>query len=240
MNNGFTKRLAAAVEEIKYPTVADIGCDHAYAAIYAVLTGRAERAYACDINEGPLARAAKNIDEYGLGGKIATLLGDGLAPLAGTDVGTVMICGLGGRLTTEILSNGLERAPGLKQLILQPMSEIPKVRRFIHKIGYKISNERIVRENRKFYMILSCEPGGEEPYVDAEYEFGKILIRDATDVFLEYIRREREKTLAIMDGIAREPGAGSAAKRRGREMKKRYEMTGKILIARDNTRTLVD
>ena len=46
--------------------VADIGCDHGYAAIWLVETGTALRMIAMDINQGPLERAREHIRQNGL------------------------------------------------------------------------------------------------------------------------------------------------------------------------------
>ena len=46
--------------------VADIGCDHAYTAIYLIKNNIARNVVALDINKGPLERAKKNIEAFGL------------------------------------------------------------------------------------------------------------------------------------------------------------------------------
>ena len=46
--------------------VADIGCDHGYAAIWLIQNQVAEKMVAMDINEGPIARAKEHIRREGL------------------------------------------------------------------------------------------------------------------------------------------------------------------------------
>ena len=41
-------------------TVADVGCDHGYLAIYLIETGRSPGVIATDINRGPLERAKEH------------------------------------------------------------------------------------------------------------------------------------------------------------------------------------
>jgi len=226
-----SERLKAAADEIEYPVIADIGCDHAYTAIYAVLSGKAEYAYACDINEAPLRRAAENIKKYGTENKIETKIGAGLSPLFGTNAETVIIAGLGGYLINEILSEGLKYVPGVKQLILQPMSEIPNVRRHLHNAGFRIKNERVIDEEPKYYFILNCAPGYEEPYNDAEYEFGKLNIQHNTKIFVEYLKDETSKTRKIISGIDDDTDSEKTRERK-RELIKKIAVMEQLLSER--------
>ena len=216
------ERIKAVTREIEHLVVGDIGCDHAYTAINAILSGKASYVYACDIKKGPLGRAAYNISKYGLSDKIGLKLGNGLKPLIGTGVLTVIIAGLGGFLTIEILSEGLDHLPEIKQLILQPMSEIKKVRIYIHSIGYMIKNEQLVYEGNKFYFILNCAPGQEPGYSEAEYELGRVLLYNKSDVFKKYIKAEIIKTKAIINRIESESANG--ADTRKHELTNRLEM----------------
>ena len=196
-----SKRLSAVAGEIKYKTAADIGCDHAYALIYAMLNSKIDAAYACDINEKPLIRARENISRHNLSDKIKTKRGDGLAAIEGLNTETVIIAGLGGHLTVEILERGHNFIPGIKQLILQPMSEVPKVRRYINRIGFMISNESIVYEDLKYYNIIVCEPGSDAPYDETENEFGRALINKKDEIFIKYLNEEARKIKNILSGF---------------------------------------
>ena len=74
-----SKRLLCCASMVQSGSrVADIGTDHGYIPIYQVLTGKAHVAYACDVAEGPLSRAADNIRLYNVGDKVKTVLSDGL------------------------------------------------------------------------------------------------------------------------------------------------------------------
>jgi len=233
-----SERLKTAVDEARHPVFADVGCDHAYAAIYAILNKRAERAYACDVNAGPSGRAAENIKRYGLENKIEVRLGPGLTPLDGTDAETVMIAGLGGYLTVEILTNGLKYTPSLKQLILQPMSEVPRVRRYLRGAGFAITNERVVYEDGKYYFILNCVPTDDSvcskppsnrapsdgsmcnkppsditPYTEAEYEFGRFPVGALSEALAGYLRAEAEKTKKALTQIGSPAGERARVRR---------------------------
>ena len=57
-----------------------------------------------------------------------------------------MIAGMGGLLTIEILKRGKEVLKEVKELILQPQSEISLVRRFLQEQEYQITDENMVEE----------------------------------------------------------------------------------------------
>ena len=61
------KTVAAFVSEGN--RLADIGTDHGYIPIYLVKNGICPKAYAMDINKGPLERANEHIVEEGLNDK---------------------------------------------------------------------------------------------------------------------------------------------------------------------------
>ena len=58
-----------------------VGTDHGYVPIYLVKNNLSPAGIARDGNKGPLEKAQEHIREEKLGGKIATRLGNGLAPL---------------------------------------------------------------------------------------------------------------------------------------------------------------
>ena len=57
-----SKRLQMSADYVRRGcAAADVGCDHAYMAIYLVQNRIAGRVIAMDINEGPLSRARQNV-----------------------------------------------------------------------------------------------------------------------------------------------------------------------------------
>ena len=140
----------------KGSSVADIGCDHAYTAIYLIKNNIARNVVALDINKGPLERAKKNIEAFGLEQVIDTRLSDGGKELRIGEVDTLLISGMGGRLTNKILDDSLEIVKHCKQLVLQPQSEIYLVREYLDNIGYRIIYEDMLIEDGKFYVIINA------------------------------------------------------------------------------------
>ena len=154
--------------------LADIGCDHAYIPITAVKTGKAAFAYASDLREGPLSRAAENAAEAGLSEKIVLKLANGLDGAEEYRPDTIVVAGMGGELIAEII----DRAPFVKTdkitLILQPMTCADELRRYLLSSGFEILRERLAREDRHIYQILTCRfTNKRQKYSEAEYEVGK-------------------------------------------------------------------
>ena len=67
MRNELSKRLQAVADLVTVrECVADIGTDHAYIPIYLTEHKKVKKAFAMDVNEGPLIRAEEHVREAGL------------------------------------------------------------------------------------------------------------------------------------------------------------------------------
>lgn len=159
-------RRMRALEQLVSPcnVLADVGCDHGFLAICFVQTKRAERAIAMDVRPGPLERAREHVERYGCGDRIALRLSDGLEALNPGEADAILIAGMGGGTILHILGDGWEKARSAKELILQPQSEISRVRKFLLERGYRIEAEDMVEEDGKFYSMMRAVPaeGGEK------------------------------------------------------------------------------
>ena len=197
----FSKRIKYIANEVKYDTLADIGTDHAYIPIHCCKTKDMKKVIACDMNPSPLSRATNNITHYNLSSKIQTRLCNGLKGIEIGEVESVTIGGMGGFLIIDILNDAIDVVKNLKQLILQPQQDINEVRKYLHKIGFKISGEKMLIEDSKFYNILICEVGVETQYAKKEYEFGKILIDEKNNILKQFIEIKLEKMQKIKNQI---------------------------------------
>ena len=122
-------------------TVADVGTDHGYIPIYLVESGKNKCAIAMDINRGPLDRAEAHIRMHGLGEQIKTRLSDGVQKLQIGECDCVIVAGMGGGLVIKIMEDGEEIFRNLTEFILQPQSEIAKVRQYLCEHNYRIIAE---------------------------------------------------------------------------------------------------
>ncbi len=209
-----SKRLYAVAGLVtEGASVADIGTDHGYVPIYLVERGIASKVIAMDVNQGPLNRARMHIVGHGLGDRIETRLSDGLARIRPGEVDTVIVSGMGGPLTIRILQEGKEVADQLNALILQPQSEICRVRRFLTENGYRIEQEDMVLEDGKYYPVMRVVHGTKEPYEEWEYLYGKRLLEARHPVLLEFLKRELHIKESILEQLAGRSGSESARER---------------------------
>jgi tRNA (adenine22-N1)-methyltransferase len=107
-----------------------------------------------DINKGPLERASENIKEQGMDCKIETRLSNGTKALTEKEVDGIICAGMGGKLIISILEEGKKLVLDMKQLILQPQSEIDEVRFYLRSNGYVTTQEDMVLEDGKYYPMM--------------------------------------------------------------------------------------
>jgi len=182
--------------------LADVGTDHGYIPIALVLQKKIPSAVAMDVNEGPLKRARQHIQEQGLDTYIEVRLSDGLEKLQPNEADTVLIAGMGGALTVQILKGGSHCLSTVKELILQPQSEIFLVRGYLFQNGYRILEEDIVLEDGKYYPIIKAVLGKEDPMESvtfAELYYGKVQIQKSLPVLKDYLNLELCKTKSLIE-----------------------------------------
>ena len=217
-----SKRLFAVASMVSPGAkVADIGCDHGYVAIYLLKHRQAKRVIAMDVNAGPLERAKEHIEREGLQAYIETRLSDGASALMPEETDTVVIAGMGGRLMVRILSEGIARLGRWKELVLQPQSEIFKVREYLWEIGYQICQEDMVFEDGKYYQIIKAVAAEEtiemtdEDTVSraAKAFYGPCLLQESHPVCMEYLKREETNYQEIKKHIIQQNAGEKSTKR---------------------------
>lgn len=218
-----SKRLAAVAGLVsRGNVVCDVGCDHGYVPIYLVQAHISPRVIAMDVRTGPLARAKEHIRMYGLEDYIETRLSDGLDALDFGEADTLILAGMGGRLMEGILTRGLDKVRGMKELILQPQSEIRSFRGFLRREGLEIAEEDMVLEDGKFYPMMRVIPGvaGKQQREPAEEGnvlrdvYGGFLLEARHPVLKQYLDFQKEKLEAL--ALELEAAAGNSGKGRSR------------------------
>ena len=148
--------VAALVSPCK--SMADIGCDHGYVAIELIRSRTCEKVIAMDVNKAPLERAKGNISDYGMQEYIETRLSNGAAALMPNEADGIVCAGMGGRLVISILDQSRALICEMKQVVLQPQSELDEVRRYLRTNGYLIEKEDMVFEDGKYYPMMRALP----------------------------------------------------------------------------------
>lgn len=180
-------------------TVCDVGCDHGWVSIWLVQKGIASKVYAMDVRSGPLERAREHIRDYHLETYIETRLSDGLSKLQLGEADCMVCAGMGGPLMVKILTEGREKAQAMKELILQPQSEIKQFREFLRGEGYRIVQEDMVFEEGKYYPMMKVVPARNGGQLSAETTagdreeqilwdtFGEMLLKDRHPILVQYL-----------------------------------------------------
>lgn len=170
----------------------DIGTDHGYVPIWLLQNQRIASAIAMDVNKGPLARAKENRDKYGFSEVMDLRLSNGFEKLQPGEGDSVLIAGMGGPLMIRIIEEGRKNASSIQTWVLQPQSEIPSVRRYLHEHDFIIIEEIMLKDEGKYYMAMKAVPGKEASWNRLEYLFGKYLLEQKHSVLKEFIEKETE------------------------------------------------
>lgn len=185
--------------------LADVGTDHGYVPIYLYERNIIPRAIAMDVNKGPLERARLHIAEYGYQKVIETRLSDGLAALKAGEADSVVIAGMGGPLMIRILSAYPKVTASLKELVLQPQSEISDVRIWLYEQGYEIVEEHMVYEDGKYYpMFKAVKNPSAKKISELEYKFGRYEVLKEPDVLKAFLHKEIVGKNEILQKLSKE------------------------------------
>ncbi|MCI8818488.1 MAG: SAM-dependent methyltransferase [Oscillibacter sp.] len=138
--------------------LADVGTDHAYLPVWLCLHGRVVSAIACDLREGPLARARETGRTWGTE-SIVYRLGNGLAVVSPEEADTIVIAGMGGENIAAILAQAPWTADGTHTLLLQPQTRAEVLRGFLADNGYAIRREALVEDRGILYPVMEVRGG---------------------------------------------------------------------------------
>lgn len=179
--------------------LADIGTDHGYLPVSLLQQGKIKNAIAADIGSEPLDHARRTAEEYGVSG-IDFRLCDGLAAISPEEVDTIVIAGMGGETILSILS----AAPWTKKdvlLLLQPMTKIELLRRWLGENGYVFEKERLVWDKEILYPIFLVRGGEKRELTEVESYAGIALEDDP--LYADYLDHQMSRLQKAIDGMNR-------------------------------------
>lgn len=169
-----TPRLLALAEQVPQGArFADIGTDHARLPVWLIEHGVVESAIAADLREGPLDRARETARRHQVTDRISFRLGDGLAPVRRSEADVIAIAGMGGESIAQILAAAPWTREEERLLLLQPMTSVPDLRRWLAGNGYRIQKETLIREGDTLYILMTVTPGRMPPLTPAEEWAGR-------------------------------------------------------------------
>ncbi|EOU1827504.1 class I SAM-dependent methyltransferase [Clostridium perfringens] len=212
-----SKRLKRIAEHVdKCESVADIGTDHGYIPIYLVKEGICKKAIASDINKGPIEKAKVNVAFEGVSNKVKCLLGPGLNPLKVGEVNGVILAGMGGNLTRDILLADIDKVKKYDFIILQPAQNPEVLREFLYKNDYEIIDEDLIKDEGRFYELFKVKYNeNSEKLVfedELEYEVSPLLRKKNHQLFKEFIEEKINRCETILSFIKEDTEAAKKRK----------------------------
>lgn len=183
--------------------VADIGADHGYLSIELAKSGRAAKIIATEKNIHPCEAALKNITAAGFGETIDVRFGDGLQVLTAGEVDTICIAGMGGALIQKILDDAPEVVQSARQLILQPMNGVKKIRAWLAENDWMIDDEDLAESAGIIYEIISAVKVPSAP---------KSFKRDSSPLMKKFFAQRVEKLQRVLNEMSKSPSARAADK----------------------------
>lgn len=212
-----SKRLKRIAEHVdKCESVADIGTDHGYIPIYLVKEGICKKAIASDINKGPIEKAKVNVAFEGVSNKIKCLLGPGLNPLKVGEVNGVILAGMGGNLTRDILLADMDKVKKYDFIILQPAQNPEVLREFLYKNDYEIIDEDLIKDEGRFYELFKVKYNENSEKLVFEdglyYEVSPLLREKNHSLFKEFIEEKINRCETILSFIKEDTEAAKKRK----------------------------
>ena len=210
------ERLKAVFELIgSCASVADVGCDHGYLSAALILNGRAERVIASDISPVSAAKAGALAERLGISDRMTARAADGLDAAAELSPPfSIAICGMGGELIAGILERGKATASKAEHIVMQPMRGEAELRRYLYGNGFRITDERVVLDNGRYYQAICAVPNEEdaipEGFPKDFFRFGWVMAQKRDPNLLPLLKHyrlvyRRELERARLKGRSPEP-----------------------------------
>jgi tRNA (adenine22-N1)-methyltransferase len=183
-------------------SMADIGSDHALLPVYLLDKGLISRAIASELGDGPYQRALEAVRSCHLQDFIEVRQGDGLQTLAEGETSTVVIAGMGGETIAAILAYDWDKAASFRKFIFQPMTKAAVLRRTLAERGWLILQEKLLRDNHRYVVIIVSQPGS-RPYCldELEAEIGREALKADNQLKREYLFKFMEKYTKIYESL---------------------------------------
>ena len=204
-----TERLAEIAKSINPgERVADIGTDHGYIPLYLIENNISPKVVLADISKGSLLKAKDNCERCFPGMNFDLRLGDGLDILSEGEVDTVILAGIGGLLSVEIIDWDIKKSLSYKKYIFQPRNNSGALRRYLYEQGFTIEKLSLVRENKRICEVMvaltSNNYQGRKSSIDIDdsyFDFPDELISFKNQYTKEYLEECLAKENRIVETI---------------------------------------
>ena len=134
-------------------TAADIGCDHGKLSALLLQRKRCEKVIAADVSAFSVEKTKKLAEKLHLSQVIEVRQGSGFSVLGEWEAQAAVLAGLGGELIAQLIETEKEKAAALR-LVMQPMQQGEKLRRYLRENGWSIVREEMVEEGGRIHEML--------------------------------------------------------------------------------------
>ncbi len=218
-----TPRLKTIADAVTYRKVSDVGTDHGKIPVYLALNDKADMIIASDINKGPVNACLKNVKLFNVEDKVSCRLGAGLSVLSEGEVDSIVVAGMGGELISNILNDNVSVAYSAKEIIIQPMNGIDKLRRYLYENGFMITDEFLAREDRRIYTIIKAKKGKMELKDETDLDVSPFLEEKGGELFDSFVSKMKEKTTKVLKGISKSQNEDSEKYKYYKKLAERLE-----------------
>lgn len=191
------KRLETIVSLCdRHKVIADIGCDHGLVTAELILQEKAEKVVSTEISKECLNKAIMLANRINILPFISFRECDGFSLITKHDkVEQAVIAGMGGKKIIEIM----QRKPRkLWNFVLQPMSDVVELRKFLLANKYRIIIDKLIYDNGKYYNIIKVGKGRQK-MSELEIEFGFSNFRENYEVLYQYLKEKHDKLQPLKD-----------------------------------------
>lgn len=196
-----SRRLQAIADFVPQNTiVGDIGTDHGYIPVYLIEKGIAKKVIGTDLSPNSLEKINQFVKDRRLENHIDIRLGNGLEVLKPFEIDTLIIAGMGGLLIRDILDKDREKRDSITNFILQPNIATKELRKYLYENNFEIVDEKLVKEDNKFYEIIYAKKGKSHVKDNIYYEIGEKLIVEDNPILKEFL----EEKIKIINKILQE------------------------------------
>ena len=124
--------------------------------------------------------------------------------LSAGEVDTICIAGMGGALIVKILSDAPEVVQSARQLIIQPMNGIKKIRTYLAEKNFVIEDEDLAEASEIIYEVISAIKIPNEPK--------KIFKRETSPLLKKFLSQRIAKLRRVLDEMSKSEVARTSEK----------------------------
>ena len=208
-----------ALDGIRAPKAADIGCDHGRLTAHLLERRRDLTMIASDVSAPSLEKARQLLLARGLSGRAQTVVADGLSGIT-EPVHAIVLAGMGAETILRILEEGRERIGGAA-LIMQANVDLPLLRGMLAQKGFVVVREVFSHAAGRRYATMLARRGESRTLTAREALLGTALSGAQDEGQRAYFIWQRGVRVREMEKIATLVSENAA----GRMEKNHQELT---------------